>query len=48
MGPRPMGGPGGRGPGGMTMGPGEKPKDMKKTLRRFGAFLRPVGLLFAG
>ena len=47
MGPRPMGGPGGRGPGGMTMGPGEKPKDMKKTLRRFLSYFRPQRLQFA-
>ncbi|HNY16791.1 MAG TPA: ABC transporter ATP-binding protein [Treponemataceae bacterium] len=47
MGPRPMGGPGGRGPGGMAMGPGGKPKDMKKTLRRFLSYFRPQRFQFA-
>jgi ATP-binding cassette subfamily B protein len=42
-----MGGPGGRGPGGMMMGSGEKPKDMKKTMRRFLSYFRPQRLQFA-
>ena len=39
--PAPMGGPFGRGPGGGMMGPAEKAKDFKGTMRTFLQYLQP-------